>query len=178
MNSTSRKIIYSFLFIFLLVISFLITGVLASENYEGEKLDMFPDRQIDIWNNLISLDTIIDRKPDVERVTVIEETRDGSVWVENLKNGKTRTLRISEKEFPDSLVIERIQADNGLTGRWEYYFFQNPETNMTEVYIKEYSINTSITLRAWHTILGRSINLRREMKALRVSLFKRLLNTP
>jgi hypothetical protein len=178
MHSSSRKIFYSILVVFLLIISFLITGVLASEYYEGEKSDAFPDRQIDIWNNLISVDTIPDRKPNIERVMVIEENRDSSVWREILKNGQTRTFRISEKDFPNSFVIERIQSDDGLTGRWEYYLFQNQETKLTEVYIKEYSINTSITLRAWYTILGRSINLRREMKSLRVSLFRRLLTTP
>lgn len=173
----TAKIVYTFLGIFLLVMAFFITGVLAPEEYVGEIQDSFPDTQVDVWRNLTSLETIKGRKPDVETVTVIEESREGSVWVETLKNGKQRTLRVAEREIPYYFVIERIQADDGFTGRWEYYLSENNETKRTDILIKEKSRNTNLTLRAWHTILGRSVNLRKEVKSLRVSLFQRLLTT-
>lgn len=174
----TRKIIYTILSIFLLVIAFLIVGVLAPEEYTGEIKEQFPDTQLDVWRNLNSLETIPGRKPDVERVSVIEEDRDGALWVEYLKNGTQRTLSVAERDAPYYVVIERIQADNGFTGRWEYSLSQNEETKRTEITIKETSKNTNLVLRAWHTVLGRSINLRREVKSLRVSLFQRLLTTP
>jgi hypothetical protein len=174
----TKKIIYTLLFLSLLVIAFFVTGYLAPEKYNGERKDSFPDTQVDVWRNLTSLETISKRKPDVEKVTVIEEDRDGVVWIEELKNGNQRTLRVAEREIPNYFVIERIQSDDGLTGRWEFYLSQNEQTKMTDVVIKESSTNTNVTLRAWHTILGRSINLRKEMKSLRVSLFQRLLTTP
>ena len=173
----TAKIVYTTLGIFLLVIAFFITGVLAPEEYTGEIRDSFPDTQVDVWRNLTSLETIKGRKPVVEKVTVLEEDREGAVWVETLKNGKQRTLRVAEREIPNYFVIERIQADNGFTGRWEYYLSENKETKRTDILIKETSKNTNLTLRAWHTVLGRSITLRREVKSLRVSLFQRLLTT-
>lgn len=174
----TKKIIYTLLIISILIISFFVTGYLAPEEYVGERKDSFPDTQLDVWRNLTSLETITKRKPDVERVVVIEEDREGIVWIEELKNGTQRTMRVAEREIPNYFVIERIQSDDGLTGRWEFYLLQNEETKQTDVLIKEKSINSNISLRAWHTILGRSINLRREMKSLRVSLFQRLLTTP
>lgn len=174
----TKKIIYTTLTIILLILAFIITGVLAPEEYTGEIKEQFPDTQIDVWRNLNSLETIPGRKPDVERVSVIEEDRDGALWVEYLKNGTQRTLRVAEREAPYYFVMERIQSDNGFTGRWEYSLSQNEETKKTEITIKETSRNTSLVLRAWHTILGRNINLRREVKSLRVSLFQRLLTTP
>lgn len=174
----TKKIIYTLLIISLLVIGFFVTGFLAPEEYVGEKQDSFPDTQIDVWRNLTSLETITKRKPDVQKVTVVEENREGVVWIEELKNGNRRIMRAAEREIPNYFVIERIQSDDGLTGRWEYYLYQNQETKRTDVLIKEKSTNTNLKLRAWHTILGRSINLRREMKSLRVSLFQRLLTTP
>lgn len=173
----TAKIVYTTLGIFLLVIAFFITGVLAPEEYTKEIRDSFPDTQVDVWRNLTSLETIKGRKPDVVTVTVIEESREGVMWVETLKNGKQRTLRVAEREFPYYFVIERIQADSGLTGRWEYYLSENNETKRTDILIKETSRNTNLTLRAWHTILGRSVNLRKEVKSLRVALFQRLLTT-
>jgi hypothetical protein len=173
----TAKIVYTILGIFLLVIAFFITGVLAPEEYTGEIRGSFPDTHTDVWRNLTSLETIKGRKPDVESVTVVEESRDNVIWIENLKNGKTRTLSVVERDIPTYFVIERIQSDNGFTGRWEYYLSQNNETKRTEILIKESSVNTNLTLRAWHTIWGRSINLRRELKSLRVSLFQRLLTT-
>lgn len=174
----TKRILYTLLGISIAVIAFFVIGYLAPEEYIGERQDSFPDTQIDVWRNLTSLETIVDRKPDVQRVTVIEESRDGVVWVEELKNGTQRTLRVAEREIPNYFVVERIQSDDGFTGRWEFYLSTNNETQMTEVFIKEKSINTNVKLRAWHTILGRSINLRKEMKSLRVSLFQRLLTTP
>lgn len=174
----AKRIIYTLLVISLLVIAFFATGYLASEQYEGERRDSFIDTQIDVWRNLTSLETITGRKPEVERVVVIEDNRDGIIWVEYLKNGTQRTLRVAEREVPNYFVVERIQSDDGLIGRWEFYLSENKDTKMTDVLIKEKSTNTDVVLRAWHTIIGRNINLRREMKSLRVSLFQRLLNTP
>mgnify|MGYP000294462118 CR=1 FL=1 len=174
----TKRIIYTLLVISLLVIAFFATGYLAPENYEGERKDSFIDTQIDVWRNLTSLETITTRKPDVERVTVIEENRDGIVWIEHLENGTQRTLRVAEREIPAYFVVEIIQSDNGLTGRWEFHLSENKDTKMTDVLIKEKSTNTNLVLRAWHTIIGRNINLRKEIKSLRVSLFQRLLNTP
>jgi len=174
----TKKIIYALLVISLLVIGFFVIGYLAPENYVGEKKDSFPDTQIDVWRNLTSLETITKRKPDVVKVTVVEENREGVVWIEELKNGNKRIMGVTEMQVPNYFVIERIQSDDGLTGRWEYYLYQNQETKRTDVLIKEKSTNTNLKLRAWHTILGRSINLRREIKSLRVSLFQRLLTTP
>jgi len=174
----TKKIIYALLVVSLLVIGFFVIGYLAPENYVGEKKDSFPDTQIDVWRNLTSLETITKRKPDVVKVTVVEENREGVVWIEELKNGNQRIMGVTEMQVPNYFVIERIQSDDGLTGRWEYYLYQNQETKRTDVLIKEKSTNTNLKLRAWHTILGRSINLRREIKSLRVSLFQRLLTTP
>lgn len=174
----TKKIIYTIITIFLLIIIFFAIGFLAPEEYTGEIKEQFPDTQLDVWRNINSLETIPGRKPDVERVSVIEENRDGALWVEYLKNGTQRTLRIAERDAPYYLMIERIQADNGFTGRWEYWLSQNEESKKTEITIKETSQNTNLVLRAWHTVLGRSINLRREVKSLRVSLFQRLLTTP
>ncbi len=174
----AKRIIYTLLVITLLIIAFFAIGYLASEDYEGEKKNSFSDTQIDVWRNLTSLETITARKPDVKKIIVLEETRDGAVWIEELKNGTQRTLRVAEREIPNYFVIEIIQSDNGLTGRWEYYLYKNSQTNMTDIVIKEKSKNTSLVLRSWHTIIGRGVNLRREMKSLRVSFFQRLLSTP
>jgi hypothetical protein len=174
----ARKIVYTFLTIFLLVIAFFATGILAPEYYEGEKREVFPDTEIDVWKNLTSLESIKDRKPDVVRIEVIEETRDGIVWIEHLKNGNKRTLRLGEREIPVFFSVEILQSDNGYTGKFEYFLYQNSETQSTEILIKEKSYNDNVVLRAWHTILGRNVNLRREVKSLRVSFFQRLLTTP
>lgn len=173
-----EKILYTLLTIFLLTLAFFITGYLAPEYYEGEKRNIFPDRDLDVWKNLTSLESIKDRKPDVSRIEVIEDTRDGVIWIEHLKNGNKRTLRLAEREVPAFFSLEILQSDNGYTGKFEYYLFQDSETKTTEVLIKEKSYNKNIYLRAWHTIIGRNTNLRAEMKSLRVSFFQRLLSTP
>lgn len=175
---TPRKIVYTILTLIFLFFAFLITGILAPAEYRGSITEEFPDQQIDIWKNLISLEAILLRKPDVDRIEVIEEDRDGIVWIEHLKNGNQRTLRVVERNAPNYLVVDLIQSDNRFVGRWTYNLAQDGESKKTQVTIEEQSYNANVWLRAWHTILGRSINLRREIKSLRVSLFQRLLTTP
>ena len=173
----TKKIIYTFLTILFLTIAFFATGYLAPESYESEKTAYIQDNRMDVWKNLTSLDGIPDRKPNIEKIDVLEESREGIVWVENLKNGQQRTVRLAEREIPDYFVIEVVQADNGLTGRWEYYLSEDVDSGKTLVRIVEKSTNTNLVLRAWHTIIGRNVNLRREVKSLQVSLFQRLLTT-
>ncbi len=175
---SSRKIVYTSLTIIILFFAFLITATLAPAEYKGSITEEFPDQQIDIWKNLISLDAILLRKPDVERIEVVEEDRDGIVWIEYLKNGQKRTLRVVERNAPNYIVIDTIQADNNFVGRWSYSLNQESDKKKTQVTIEEESYNANFWLRGWHTMLGRSVNLRREIKSLRVSLFQRLLTTP
>lgn len=174
----ARKIIYTLLVLIFLFFAFLITGILAPAEYRGSITEEFPDQQRDVWKNLTSIDAIPGRKPDVERIEVIEEGRENIVWIEYLKNGDKRTLRVVERNIPSYFVIERIQSDDNFVGRWTYTLIPDSEDKKTQVTIEEYSYNSNIWLRAWHTVLGRNVNLRREIKSLRVSLFQRLLTTP
>ena len=174
----ARRIIYSILTVVLLFFAFLITGVLAPVEYFGKITEEFPDQQKEVWKNLTSLEAIPNRRPDVERVEVIEEDRDSIVWIEHLRNGHKRTLRVADRNAPHYLVVERIQSDDNFLVRWTYTLTPDAEDKKTEVTIEEYSYNDNVWLRAWHTILGRNINLKRELKSLRVSLFQRLLTTP
>ena len=83
----ARKVIYTLVTLVLLFFAFIITGALASEFYEGEIVEEFPDRRIDVWRNLVSLEAIPARKPDVERVIILDDSIDGIVWREELSNG-------------------------------------------------------------------------------------------
>lgn len=174
----TKKIIYTFLTILLLTVAFFAIGFLAPEYYEGEKTAYILDNRMDVWKNLTSLDDLPARKPNIESISVLEEGRDGIIWIENLKNGNQRTVRLAEREIPEYFVIEVLQSDNGLTGRWEYFLIQELDSEKTLIRIVEKSNNTNLVLRAWHTIIGRGVNLRREIKSLQVSLFQRLLTTP
>lgn len=172
----ARRILYSTLILITLIVAFYVTGVLAPQVYEGEKEVVFTDRAIDIWKNLTSLETIQQRKPEVTRIELLSEGYEAVSWREYLKNGQTRTFRVIERDAPHHFKIERFQSDDKVTGTWTYDFKES--NNYTIVRITESSINQNPWLRAWYTVLGRDVLLRREVKALRVSLFDRLLDTP
>jgi hypothetical protein len=172
----ARRLIYTTLILITTVVTFYVIGVLAPVAYEGTREVAFIDRSIDIWKNLTSLETIQQRKPEVVRVELLSEGYDAVSWREYLKNGQTRTFRVLERNAPYHFKIERFQADDGVTGTWTYDFTES--NNYTILRIAESSVNQNEWLRAWHTILGRNVLLRREVKALRVSLFDRLLQTP
>jgi hypothetical protein len=174
---SSRKIVYTVFIIIVLFLTFVITGLLASEYYEGEIAENFPERQIDIWRNISSIETIPVRKPDVAHVTVFEEDFNRIAWREDLKKGRIRNYRIVEMDSPNKLTIELFESSNGITGTWEFYLGVT-DTGKTRLTIKEKSYNQNMWLRAYYTIMGRDILLRRELKSLRVSLFQRLLEMP
>lgn len=172
----ARKIIYTLVTLLVLLVVFYLIGVLAPQAYQGEKKATFTDTSVDIWRNLTSLETIARRKPDVERVEQLSENYEAVVWREHLKNGGTRTYRVLEREAPNHFKVELFQSSDGITGTWTYDFLETE--NYTIVEVREESLNQNVWKRAWHTILGRSILLRREIKSLRVSLFDRLIQTP
>lgn len=172
----ARKIIYTLVTFIVLLVVFYLIGVLAPQAYEGEKKATFTDTSADIWKNLTTLETIQYRKPDVERVEQLSESYESVVWREYLRNGGTRTFKVLEREAPNHFKVERFQSSDGVTGTWTYDFLETDE--YTIVTIREESLNQNVWKRAWYTLMGRSILLRREVKSLRVSLFDRLLQTP
>lgn len=172
----SRKIVYTIALLIVLVLSFYLVGVLAPVQYKGEKKATFTDTSSDIWRNLTTVETIPKRKPDVVRVEQVSETYEAVVWREHLKNGNSRTFRVLEREAPNHFKVELFQSDDGIIGTWTYDLVET--NNYTVVTINEESFNQNVWKRAWHTLLGRSILLRREVKSLRVSLFDRLIQTP
>ena len=171
----ARRIIYTFVTLLVLFVAFYVTGVLAPAVYENEIEATFTDRPIDIWKNLTSLETISERKPDVVHVEQLSENYEAVTWRETLKNGQSRTFRVLDREAPSHFKVERFLSDDGVTGVWTYEMYEIE--NYTIVRVHEVSLNQNVWKRAWYTVLGRSILLRREIKALRVSLFDRLLYT-
>ena len=172
----SRKIIYSLLIIVVLFFAYVMVGYMAPDFYEGEVTEYFLDRQDDIWKNLVAVDVIPLRRKHVESITVLGDDIEGIVWREDLTNGKTRFLRVIERHTPYRFVVERFRSDNGVTGTWEFNLRE--VGGKTEVMIHEKSLNKNLWLRAYYTVMGRDILLRREVKSLRVSLFQRLITTP
>jgi len=173
---TPRKFFTILLLLIGLFVAFIITASLAPINYEGSRSESLTDRPIEVWRNLVSVEIIPKRKPDVETVDILFIGDRGEVtWRENLKNGETRTMRILERGAPYYISIEQFQSSYGVTGVWEYSLRQvNDETIVT---VTEKSVNNNIWLRGYYTIIGRNTLIKRELKSLRVSLFQRLLTT-
>lgn len=172
----SRKIIYSILAVIILFFAYMMIGFLANDYYEGQISELFIDRRVDVWKNLVAVEAIPLRKKDVVSVTILTDEIDQIVWKENLKNGKSRFMRVVEREKPERFVIEEFKSDNGITGVWEFTLIE--VDNKTKVTVREKSLNTNLWLKAYYTVIGRNILLRREIKSLRVSLFQRLITTP
>ena len=172
----ARRVFYTIIVLLALFVAFVVTGRLAPEVYESSISVELPDRQIDIWRHLVSLETITVRKPDVERVVQVSESYEAIAWQEILKNGGSRTLRVVERDAPSYFKIERFQSTDGVTGTWTFYLEEQDHT--TVVYIDEVSLNKNLWKRAWYTIRGRDVLLKREVKSLRVALFSRLIETP
>jgi len=171
----ARKIIYTFLFLFVVFTVFVLIGYTAPDGYKGQIKEVFPDRRVTIWKNLTSVETIHLRKKDVESVDLLSNDINGIAWRENLGRGEFRLLNIIERDSPRRFVVEQIKASNGVTGTW--IFELNEVGDKTEITITEDSENKNIWLRSYYTLMGRDILLRKELKSLRVSLLQRLLTT-
>lgn len=154
----------------------LAVGYLAPVEYEGQISEFFIDRRAIIWQALVNVENIPKVKNDVERIEIISNDRGLIAWKEVLPMGKYRSYRTVEKKEPYKYTINMFESTSGLTGEWT--FFISNSNNGTIVKVMEKSKNESVWLRGWQTILGRDTNLKNEMKILRVSLFRRLIDTP
>ena len=158
------------------ILTILTLGYLAPVEYEGGISEFFIDRRPIIWQALTHIESIPKVKPDVDSIEITENNRGLITWTEYLGGDKFRTYRIVEKREPYKYVVNLFDSSNKITGTWTFILTQTQ--NGTVVKVEEVSKNENVWLRGWHTILGGDVRLKREMKVLRVALFRRLIDTP
>jgi hypothetical protein len=141
----------------------LILGYREPISYEGSISFETQYRLNLVWQQLLNLEEIPNRKSDVKSVDVLEEYGKLVAWKENLQGGGYRIYRITESSY-------------GLTGIWS--FDLKPEGDLTWVTISEKSTLTDIRRRGYRAIIGRDIDLSIWQKYLRVGLLDALLITP
>jgi len=159
-------------FAFLATVVWLV-GYGASDNYRGELTANLEDNKERIWEELTNVQNYPSRKPDVERVEILENDRGLLTWKEYTKYGGFREFKALEQRKPELWIIELYDSSNKVTGAWKYTLVQDEK--ITKVTAYEVSENKNVWLRGLWTFSGRDIQMTRTFKWLRVALFDRLI---
>ncbi len=128
-----------------------------------------------VWQKLVMIQDMPDRKGDVESITVLEQYGKLLAWQENLKNGGYRIYRMNEWLDNEKLVIELTESSYGLTGIW--VFELQKSGSETQITITEESALTDIKLRGARVFFGRDHDLLVWIKYINVGLVQALLKT-
>lgn len=150
-----------------------LVGYGARDHYEGNITAYLEDTQERVWEELTTVERYALRKPDVSRVEILENDRGLLTWKEYTKYGGYRIFRTVEQKKPEFWTIELYESTNGFTGAWKYTLKQDDKKTTLTAY--EISDNKNVWLRGLWTFSGRSINMTRTFKWLRVALFDRLV---
>lgn len=171
MNRIST-LIFTVLLLFAAI--FLFVGQTASVTYTKTVSEVFDARPQAVWEEMLDVKNMPQKKIDVLSVDILSQSKGLLVWRENLRRGE-RVYEVIEKRAPRKLVVELTESNNSLRGTWTYTLRQ--KGSGTLVTITEDSSVTNFFFRALHTLQGRDLHLIKELKAIRVGLFKELLDT-
>lgn len=151
-------------------------GYFSDPYYEGELKEYFVERRPIVWQSLTNAESFAELKRDVKDVTVLESDNGLIKWKEDLKGGGYRIYQILERKNPYRYIVELEESSYGLVGKWEFFLSQSSDGTLVE--IKEESTTDNIWIRGINTIRGKDVNLKNQLKVLRVALFRRLIDSP
>lgn len=160
----------------LAILVVMLVGYFTPIEYKGEMSEFFIDRRSVVWQALTNVQNIPNTKPDVKSVEILSNDRGLLTWKEQLDRGGFRNYRIVEKREPYKYVINLFENSRKIKGTWTFTISQTNSGSIVK--IEEVSENNNVWLRGCYTILGGDVLLQREMKILRVALFRRLIDTP
>lgn len=164
--------------IFVLIgITILILGYNTPEKYTGE-IQVEASYSVGlVWQELLNIKEIPQRKTDVTSIEILEEFGKLSIWKENLNSGGYRIYRMNKRDDEQKiLVLELIESSYGLTGIWTFNLKENSKD--TIVYISEDSTLTDIKRRGYRKITARDVDLRAWQNYIKAGLWQTLLKTP
>lgn len=164
--------------IFVLIgITILILGYRSSPTYQEQlQFDITYSAGL-VWQELLNIKEIPQRKKDVRSVEILEEFGKLSIWQENLNSGGYRIYRMNKRDDENKiLVLELTESSYGLTGVWTFTLEANSKD--TIVYISENSTLTDIKRRGYRKVMGRDVDLRAWQNYIKAGLWQTLLKTP
>lgn len=163
----------SILLIFSLII--LITGYFSNPNFNGEtEWSVDYSREI-VWDILVDIEKVPEKKRDVENVEIIGKYFDLYAWRENLRSDGFRKYRMVEVDEPRYLKLELTESSYQMTGFWEFTLTE--DGGVTTIKIREESKLDSVWKRGVQFYLGRDFELNAWARYVRSGLFDRLLST-
>ncbi len=154
----------------------LVAGYFAPISYSGS-VQFQQNVSVELlWQELIKIREIPNRKQDVESVDILEERGKLTAWKENLKNGGYRIYRTNRIVEGRLLVIELTESSYGLTGIWVFELQQKDDD--TIITISEESKLTDMKRRGYRTFFGKNVDLLAWQKYVRSGTLQTLLLSP
>ena len=129
-----------------------------------------------VWQELLKIEEIPNRKKDVESIEILEEFGKLYAWKEHTKSGGYRVYRMNKRDENKTFVVELIESSYGLTGVWTFDLEKN--NNYTTVTISETSTLTDIRRRGYRSFTGRDVDSIAWQKYIKTGLLQTLLVTP
>lgn len=158
----------------LAVSAIFVTGIITDPYYENVSSSLFIDKVAVIWEVLTDIEKYPQYKKDVEKVEILEKKINSiTKWREIVSDMEVREYEVLERERPSLFVVEMKNTKTGKEGVWTYSLHE--ESDKTRLDIKEESTTNNIFWRGLDVIWGRSRDISRQFKWLRVKLFDDLL---
>jgi hypothetical protein len=146
---------------------FLGIGLVQDAKYSGNVSETINVKSEVIWNYLIDVQDMPNRRKEVTSVEILRESESKMPleWKENTDMGGYMTFRLGERTPHEKLEVLLVESSYKMLGKWTYQL--NEKNGLTTVTITEESEISSPLIRGAYFLAGRDSTLKQEMSMIR-----------
>lgn len=146
---------------------FLGIGLVQDAKYSGNVSETINVKSEVIWNYLIDVQDMPNRRKEVSSVEILRESESKMPleWKENTDMGGYMTFRLGERTPYEKLEVLLVESSYKMLGKWTYQLKE--KDGLTVVTITEESEISSPLIRGAYFLAGRDSTLKQEMSMIR-----------
>ena len=145
-------------------IGFLITGIAAPKDFQGQVTVALPATKAKIWDNLVTIELLPQKRKEIKRVEILGlNTKGNRYWKEYAANSQWMIFELLEQDYQSKMTVNMQESTFGMSGTWSYILTPIDSNNTNFTVIENTHID-NILVRAYVTITGRDKFLKDEIK--------------
>lgn len=148
-----------------------IIGVITPVAYQGQMSATFDVPKEKVWKVLTDIETIPQRRREITDVEILgTNEEEHKIWKEYTDLGGHIFWEVLEEVPNEKWIIKMSRSTFGMKGVWKYELRE--EQNQTILTLTEESETSRPFVRGIMTLIGRSANLKQELRSLEKAVAK------
>lgn len=164
------KVVLALIILFCFVVAaVLVAGLFSEKSYSGSQSAVIHAPPDSVWNFVNDTRRYCSFRHEVSEVTFNTTAPVGYPrWTEHTNLSGTMSMEVVMQVPKKYLEVNMTRSSFGMSGTWRFYFI--PASAGTHVLIAESSVAGGIIMRGILSFLGRSSNMKLQLKVIKAGL--------